>query len=292
MSGGGRRAGPSEGSGADAANTGASAAAVSRRADVPHATGGAGAHLAPQAHTVKVRGGRNLYGFSIGILMLDTVFPRIPGDIGYAGTFPFPVLYHRVRNAFPTRVVREGDPGLLDGFVEGARALEAQGVSAITTGCGFLSIFQRQLAEAVRVPVFTSALLLVPMVARMLGPDRTVGILTVDAGSLHPRHLAEMGISEEIPVHIAGMERGRAFTPVLLDNELELDVDAAREEHVAVARELVERHPEVGAIVLECTNMPPYAAAIHEATGRPVFDIVTLIRLVHAGLAPAVYPAP
>ena len=237
-----------------------------------------------------VRGGRNVYGYAIGVLMLDTVFPRIPGDIGHAGTFSFPVLYHRVRQAFPSRVVREADPALLDGFIEGARALEAAGVLAVTTGCGFLSMFQRQLAEAVRVPVFTSALMMVPMVARMLGPDRSVGVLTVDSSSLGPRHLAEMGITEDVPVVVAGLEKGHAFTPVLLDNELELDVDAARREHVEAARDLVERHPEVGAIVLECTNMPPYTAAIREATGLPVFDITSLIRMVHAALAPPAYP--
>lgn len=238
---------------------------------------------------MKIRGGKNLYGLPIGILMLDTVFPRIPGDIGHAGTFPFPVLYYRVRNASPTRVVREGDPAVLEGFIEGARALEASGVLAITTSCGFLSMFQRQLAEAVRVPVFTSALQLVPLAFRMLGPDRAVGILTIDSQSLGPRHLAGAGITEEIPLVIVGLEKGQAFTSVLLDNEMELDVDEARREHVEAARELVERHPEVGAIVLECANMPPYAAAIREATGRPVFDITTLVRMVHAALTPPTY---
>jgi Asp/Glu/hydantoin racemase len=238
---------------------------------------------------MKVRGGRNLYGYPIGILMLDTVFPRLPGDIGNATTFPFPVLYHRVRNASPKRVVREGDPALLEGFVEGARALEAGGVLAITTSCGFLAMFQRQLAEAVRVPVFTSALTMVPLVSRMLGPDRAVGIMTVDSTALGPRHLHAAGISEEISIVIAGMEKGHAFTSVLLDNEMEIDVEAARREHVEVARDLVERHPEVGAIVLECTNMPPYAAAIREAAGRPVFDITGLVRMVYSALVPSVY---
>ncbi|TMI84111.1 MAG: aspartate/glutamate racemase family protein [Bacillati bacterium ANGP1] len=238
---------------------------------------------------MKARGGRNLFGYSIGILVLDTVFPRIPGDIGHAGTFPFPVLYHKVRNAFPSRVVREGDPALLEGFVAGARALEANGVLAITTSCGFLAMFQRQLAEAVRVPVFTSALQLVPLVSRMLGPARAVGILTVESHALGPRHLAGAGITEDINVVIAGLERGHAFTPVLLDNETELDVDAARRENVEAAKEMVERHPEVGAIVLECTNMPPYASAIRDATGLPVFDITTLIRMVHAAVTPPVY---
>jgi len=238
---------------------------------------------------MKVRGGRSLYGFPIGILMLDTVFPRVPGDIGHAATFPFPVLYHRVRHATSARVVREGDPSLLDPFIEGARALEAAGVLAVAGGCGFLAMFQRQLAEAVAVPVFASALLWVPMVARTLGPSHAVGIMTVDGGALGPRHFAGAGIGEEIPIVVAGLEKGHAFTQVLLDNELELDVEAARREHIAVARELVERHPEVGAIVLECTNMAPYAAAIQDATGRPVYDMVGLIRTAHAALTQRPY---
>ncbi len=238
---------------------------------------------------MKVRGGRNLYGHAIGILVLDTVFPRVPGDIGHAATFPFPVLYHKVRNASPSRVVREGDPALLEGFIQGARSLEASGVLAITTSCGFLAMFQRQLAEAVRVPVFTSALQMVPLVSRMLGPGRAVGILTVEGRALGPRHLAGAGITEDINVVIWGLERGHAFTPVLLDNELELDVEAARRENVEAAREMMERHPEVGAIVLECTNMPPYATAIRDATGLPVFDITTLVRMVYAALVPTAY---
>jgi hypothetical protein len=137
--------------------------------------------------------------------------------------------------------------------------------------------------------VFTSALLLVPMVARMVRAGRAVGIMTVDATALGPRHFAGAGITADTPVVVAGMERGRDFAPVLFGNMPELDVDAARREHVEVARELVERHPEVAAIVLECTNMPPYAAAIRDATGRPVFDITTLVCMAHGALAPRAY---
>jgi Asp/Glu/hydantoin racemase len=238
---------------------------------------------------MRARGGQNIYGHAIGILVLDTVFPRIPGDIGHAGTFPFPVLYHRVPHASPARVVREGDPALLGGFLDGARTLEASGVRAITTSCGFLAMFQRQLAAAVNVPVFTSALQLVPVVAAMLGPGRAVGVLTVDAGALEPKHLSGAGISEDMHVVVRGLEDGTAFTRALLDNQMELDIDSARRENVEAARDLTERHPEVGAIVLECTNMPPYAAAIREATRLPVFDITTLVRMVHAALVPPAY---
>src|SRR6266480_2388622 len=228
----------------------------------------------------RVRGGQNQYGFTVGILMLDTRFPRIPGDMGNAATFPFPVRYHRVRGAGPDLVVRRGAEGLLPAFVEGARALADEGVGAITTNCGFLVKFQRELAASVRVPVFTSSLLLVPLVHRLLAPGRRVGIMTVNAAGLTPEHFAGAGIGD-IPIAVAGMETEKEFTRVMLDNEMVLDVDIAREEHVRVARRLVAEHPDIGALVLECTNMPPYTADIQRETGLPVFDIVSLVTLAH-----------
>src|SRR5688572_7532423 len=152
----------------------------------------------------RVRGGFNQYGFSVGILMLDTRFPRVRGDMGNATTFPFPVRYHRVTGADPDLVVRRGAEGLLPAFLDGAKALEREGVGAITTNCGFLIKYQGQLAGAVRVPVFTSSLLLVPLVHRMLPPARRVGIMTVSASSLTPEHLAGAGIGADIPLAVVG----------------------------------------------------------------------------------------
>jgi Asp/Glu/hydantoin racemase len=242
--------------------------------------------------TGRVQGGVNQYGFTVGILMLDTRFPRIPGDMGNATTFPFPVRYERVSGADPDLVVRRGAAGLLPAFVEGARRLEREGVGAITTNCGFLVKFQRELAQSVQVPVFTSSLLLVPLVHRLLPPGRRVGIMTVNAGSLTAEQLAGAGIDGDIPIAVAGMETEKEFTRVLLGNELVLDVDAAREEHARVARRLIGEHPDVGAIVLECTNMPPYAADIQRETGLPVFDIVSLVTMVHAALVAGQRPRP
>src|SRR5436189_5641604 len=127
----------------------------------------------------RVGGGFNQYGFTVGILMLDTRFPRIPGDMGNATTFPFPVRYLRVQGANPDLVVRRGAEGLLPAFVDGAHQLEREGVGAVTTNCWFLVKFQRELAAAVTVPVFTSRLLLVALVHQMLPPRRRVGIMPV-----------------------------------------------------------------------------------------------------------------
>jgi Asp/Glu/hydantoin racemase len=200
------------------------------------------------------------------------------------------VRYHRVPGAAPDLVVRRGAAGLLPAFVDGARQLEREGVGAVTTNCGFLVKYQAELAAAVRVPVLTSSLLLVPLVHRMLAPGRRVGILTVNATTLGDEHLRGAGIGRELPLAVAGLEGEKEFTRVLLDDELELDVDQAREEHVRVARRLVAEHPDVGALVLECTNMPPYARDIQRATGLPVFDIVSLVTLVHGALLAGLPP--
>ena len=241
---------------------------------------------------MRVQGGYHLYGFSVGILMLDTQFPRIPGDMGNAATFPFPVRYYRVPGASPELVVRQGSRALLPAFIKGAKSLVRDGVQAITTNCGMLAKFQRELAASVAVPVFTSSLLLVPMVQRMLPPGKAVGVLTVDASSLTSADLEGAGITADMPIAIAGLETEREFTRVLLGNQLTLDVDAARREHIRVAQRLCAEHPEVGALVLECTNMPPYRADIQAATGLAVFDIVHLVQMVHTALGHGIPPRP
>jgi hypothetical protein len=134
--------------------------------------------------------------------------------------------------------------------------------------------------------------MLVPLVHRMLPPGRAVGILTVNAASLRPEHLAGAGIAPDVPVMVAGLETEKEFTRVLLDDELILDVEAARREHLAVAGRMLDAHPEIGAIVLECTNMPPYRADIQAATGLPVFDITTLVRMLHEAVQHGLPPRP
>jgi Asp/Glu/hydantoin racemase len=180
----------------------------------------------------------------------------------------------------------------LPAFIEGAKSLEREGVQAITTNCGFLAKFQRQIAAAVTVPVFTSSLMLVPLVHRMLPPGKAVGIMTVDAPSLTPSDFEGSGIAADMPVVIVGLETEREFTRVLLGDQMTLDVEVARREHIRVAQRLCAEHPEVGALVLECTNMPPYRADIQAATGLAVFDIIHLVQMVHTALGHGIPPRP
>ena len=229
---------------------------------------------------LKATGGKNIFGFSIGILMLESKFPRIPGDMGNATTWNFPVLYKVVKDASPDAVVRKGDRGLLESFITGAKELEKEGVRAITTNCGFLAMFHNEMASAVNVPVFTSSLMQVPLVYAMLQPTQKVGIITINAKTLSQKHLAAVG-ADKIPHVILGTEDEEEFSRVILDNEMQLDVEKSKTELVKVAARMISDHPDVGAVVLECTNMTPYAAAIQEKIGLPVFDIYTLVQMVH-----------
>lgn len=231
-----------------------------------------------------VKGGYNLYGRSIGILMLETRFPRIPGDLGNATSFPFPVVHRVVERATPTRVVTAGDSALLAPFLEAARDLERQGVLAITTNCGFLAMFQPELAAAVQVPVFTSSLLLVPLLRRMLAPAQPIGILTVEAASLTERHFRGAGWSrEEIPVVVGGLDDAY-FNDRLIGDQPDFEVERMEADVVDAACRLVEHHANLGALVLECINMVPYAAAIQQAIERPVWDIMVLLNAVQESL--------
>lgn len=238
--------------------------------------------------TTIARGGKAVYGAPLGILMLEARFPRIPGDMGNATTWPFPVLYRVVRGASPEKVVLEGARGLLPDFVEAAQDLVRLGAEAITTNCGFLSLFQKELAAAAGVPVATSSLMQVGWVQATLPPGKRVGVITVSGSTLTPAHLESAGVPLDTPV--AGTENGREFFRVLIKAEKEdMDIALARQDIVDAGKELLTRHPDLGAIVLECTNMPPYSAALRAELGLPVYDIYSMINWFHAGLRPRVF---
>ncbi|MFZ5753954.1 MAG: aspartate/glutamate racemase family protein, partial [Bacillota bacterium] len=203
-----------------------------------------------------VYGGRTNYGQAMGIIMLDTVFPRIPGDVGNASTFSFPVRYKVVEGASTQRVVKEADADLLKPFIEAAQELEKEGVKAIATSCGFLAIFHRELADAVKIPLWSSSLLQVHLAHAVISKKKKVGVITARAQTLTERHFAGVGI-QDIPMVVAGMDEAEEFTGAFIDGKATLNIDKARGEMIQVAQGLVKAHPEVGAIVLECTNMPP-----------------------------------
>lgn len=229
---------------------------------------------------------------TIGVLMLKTRFPRIPGDVGNAATWSFPVKFRTVEPATPQSVVTDGlrDARLLPAFLEAARAMVEEGVDGLTTSCGFLAPYQDELSRAAGVPVAASSLMQVPLVERLLPAGRRVGILTVSRESLTARHLEAAGARPDTPVQ--GTEGGTELSRVLLGDMPELDPAAAERDMLEACRSLLARHPEVGGLVLECANMAPYGAALHAAFGLPVYDIVSFVTWFHHELEPRQFPRP
>lgn len=218
----------------------------------------------------------------LGVLVLDTAFPRIPGDLGAPETFAFPVRHAIVRDAGVEEIVHRRGDALLPRFVEAGRALADAGCAGIVTTCGFLVRWQRELAGALPVPVLTSALLQLPLVAATLPRGLRAGVVTYSERDLDGDALAAAGAAPDTPV--AGVGDESYFARTIRHGSTSLDRQRMEEDTVAAARRLVAAHARIGAIVLECANMPPYRDAVARATGLPVFDAAQLAAWFHAGL--------
>ncbi len=229
-----------------------------------------------------LQGGPNIYGFPIGILSLDSHFAKIPGHIKNATTFDFPVTYKIVKGAKVPGLLGQPDRTLVEPFIEAARELVCEeGVRAITGSCGFLAVFQREIADAVDVPVFISSLIQIPIVYQMLRSDQKVGVMVATKSGLTPKHLSAVGAAN-VPICVAGMDGQKEFCEVIMEQKRkELEIAKLEEEITSVAESLVRENPDVGALVLECTDMPPFAHLIQKALNLPVFDLITLTNMVY-----------
>ena len=224
--------------------------------------------------------GQAWYGESIGILILDASYPCVPGNVGNASTFSFPVRYEKVKGASIDRLLNKQDPELATPFIQAARNLRDHGVKAITGACGFMALFQQEVAASIDIPVFLSSLAQIPFIHQITG--KKVGIITANASCLTPKHFQATGIPQSLPLVIAGMENQTEFREAVLEEKGSLDSSRIEKEVVQVAKELAANNPDVGAILLECSDLPPYAKAIQQAVDLPVFDFFTMINYVHS----------
>lgn len=225
----------------------------------------------------KTRPNAESYGHDIGVILIDCRTPFIPGDVGNASSYGYPVLYRTVPDVTLERLIDQGDLSLTDNVVATARELEAAGVRAITSDCGYMIHFQKQIAASVSIPVMLSSLLQLPFITSLLRPDQTVGIICANARRLTPELLAIANPNAQRQPVVVGLEDQPNFRGPILDETDTLDSDAIQLEVVGAANRLCAAHPEVGAILLECSNLPPYAKAVQQATGLPVFDFMTMI---------------
>lgn len=226
----------------------------------------------------------------LGIMLLDTQVPRIPGDVGHPGSYPFPIRLMTIPGATTQRAIYEADPALLEPFIEGARKLESDGVCAITSSCGFLSPLQEEVAGAVSVPVFLSSLMQVAWAHAMT--QKRVAILTASKPSLTPFILEKAGTPSSIPLAVGGLQDAPAFRAAILSNGATLDKAQIKKDVVHVARDLMSEYADIGAFVLECHNLAPYGSALSFATGKPVFDIATFAQWVYNSIVKRGFPDP
>lgn len=235
-----------------------------------------------------IQKGRVSAGEAVGILLLDTSVPFIPGDVANASTYGYPVRFQKVEGFTVERAIGK-DPLIYTELKKAALELAGQGVRAITGDCGFMAFHQKRLANELNIPVFLSSLLQLPFIQSIIGQDNKVGVVTASAASLDADLLHAVGVSDPGGIVKAGLEKSPAFYAFAIQETGSLDEEAVEKEVVDAAVEMVRSHPSIKAVLLECSLLPPYAAAVHRAVGLPVFDYITMIDLVFSAVVKKTY---
>jgi hypothetical protein len=234
------------------------------------------------------RKGQTSSGEAIGILLLDTSVPFIPGDVANATTYPFPVRFRKVEGFTVARAIGK-DPSIYDGLHKAACELVDQGVRAITGDCGFMALHQKRLARELPVPVFLSSLLQIPFILSIVGESGKVGVITADGRSLDEALLAAVGVTDAGRLVIEGLEQRPHFHQFAIQETGTLDLEKVTAEVVGAGRDLRQRDKAVKALLLECSLLPPYASALQRALQMPVFDYITMINFVFSAVVKQPY---
>ena len=214
-----------------------------------------------------------------GLVQLE----KLAGNSTNPETFEFPVKYSRVKGANIHTILENPCQEVLQSMITEARKMEEQGIEAITTSCGFNSIFQRELADSINIPVFTSSLMQIPLVQNMLKKQQVVGVITAKKSALSEQHLANAGVNKQMPIQIQGLETCAEWNKIFSSPDEDIDISTVENDIVSRACSMMELS-DIGAFVLECTDLPPFSNAVRKATGRPVFDFVTLTNFVYQGI--------
>lgn len=228
-------------------------------------------------------------GYSVGIVYIENVnYPLMPGNVVNAYTYDFPVRMKAVPNLTNDRLFNN-DVTIADDIIATAKSMvENDGVRAICSACGFFGNFQKQVREALDVPVAMSSLVQLPLIQSLIKPGQKIGIITANGESLTDELLESCGVTKTDNLVIKDALQTEEFATVV-NMRGYWDNTIAREEIVNLAKELVAENEDLGAILLECSDMPPYAAAIQEATQLPVFDFITLIKWLNSAVAQKPY---
>lgn len=214
-----------------------------------------------------------------GLVQLE----KLQGNSTNQETFTFPVKFSRIKGANIHTILENPCQKVLQSMISEACKMEEQGIKAITTSCGFNSILQKELADSVNIPVFTSSLLQIPLLQNMLGKQQTVGVITAKKSALSEQHLENAGVNKQMPIQIQGLETCTEWNKIFSSPDEDIDVSTVKNDIVSMACSMMELS-DIGAFVLECTDLPPFSNAVRKATGRSVFDFVTLTNFVYQGI--------
>ena len=230
---------------------------------------------------IQMAKGQAVAGCAIGILALDLWYPLMPGNVANASTFDFPVLFKILKGS--GQILTGDRAAQLDMILEAGEVLKRQGARAIVGACGYFAIYQKAVSERLDLPTYLSSVLQVPIITQGLKPDQKVGIICANAPAFTPDLMSQCGITDQSRVIITGAQECPEFHNIF-DGTGHFNSYKVGQEIVGLARELVSKHPEVGAILLECSDMPPYAWAVQNAVRLPVFDFISLINWIYNGV--------
>lgn len=239
----------------------------------------------PGITRIKTRKNHRCYGMGLGIMILDDVYPGFPGDVRNASAFPFPIQYELVRGIDIRQLLWDADKTpCLDPILRAAENLESMGCRAIAAECGYFAYFQKDVAAAVDIPVFMSSLLQVPFAQQLVGPEKQVGIFCYQRQFLTPTHLDRVGVARDSNYVVAGAsddygctELDRLWNWEVRPEQPQADYAVQERQMVEACTDFCSRHPDMGALVLECTGMQPFARAVQQAVDLPVFSWGTLL---------------
>ena len=242
---------------------------------------------------MRTRKNHTCYGMGIGIMVLDDAYPGFPGDVRNASAWGFPIQYEIAEGVDNHTLVWEEDKTpCREPILRAAKRLEQMGCRAIAAECGYFAYFQKDVAGYVDVPVFMSSLLQVPFIQQVIGPRKTVGIVCAQKRFLTDTHLKNAGIDPTGNIVIAGAqdEYGCPQFDTLWDHEKRPEVpesfyDQSEKDMVRICRDFCKAHPGIGAIMLECTGMQPFARAVQRAVDLPVFSWGTLLDYAYSVVA-------
>ena len=232
--------------------------------------------------------GRSVYGVTIGVIQLFANLPMLPGNMGNATTFDFPVLYRSVdaENNFDV-MAEEPTKNFADASVEAAQWLELQGVSAIMGNCGFFGGYQNIIKGRIGVPFYSSSLMMLPMMVHSLAPDKKIGIITANGPQLMKvQAIQNCGLSledKENRIVVMGLENAPEFDGAVGNLIGHYNPAKVEQEMVELARQMLQENDDIGSILLECTELSPHAFAVSNEVCMPVWDYTTLTNWIHSG---------